>query len=318
MLMKWTLSISLMVMIVTLSISSSYGGHKWVEERGDPATSVFTTLSQYQIDSGKSPRVLKLRGEKFESPMISRREFLRGKEYASKVSGGGRKKRIAVSMMASALLPGLGHAYLYNKSRDNSILYRIPIYIAAEGYFWYGYFHNHNKGNDIKDQYRCYADQHWSLSRFLKQHPCCSSIDSCESWQEYNDYCSDQCGGGDCIYFLFTPRSEDEEEYYENIGKYKAFVYGWDDWEKAQTSSSEEWKWNPHRNYYWQLRSDSDHYLLRGDHFLMLLIVNRVVSMLDAGWLAYRMGTEDQQKRSWSLNVRRGLTNPRITLDYRF
>ncbi len=312
MLIRFIVSIPLIVSIIAAPVCSASGGHRDGGEENGQRKSVFASISGYDMGKEFERPVLKLKGKRLESPGISREEFMRGRDMATSTAGK-RKKRIAISVLASAVVPGLGHAYLYSGQRDNSILLRIPLFLAAEGYFWYGYFHNHNKGKDIKEDYMNYADQHWSLDRFLDQHPCCEAVGGCDSWQHYNEYCSVQCGGGDCIYFLYTPRSVDEEEYYENLGKYKAFVYGWDDWESGQTSV-----WTPHRNYYWSLRSESDDYLLRGDQYLMLLMVNRVISMLDAGWLAYRMGQGEGYERSWSLEAGRGITDPRITLNYNF
>lgn len=218
-----------------------------------------------------------------------------------------RRKRIAISVLCSAILPGLGELYLYRESRDAYTLARVPVFFALEGYLWYGYYHNHTKGKDLKDEYMAFGDTHWSLERFLAQHPCCEDLGGCDDWQYYNEHCQ-----GEFNFFLFTPREADEEEYYENIGKYNAFVYGWDDWNDQPDF------WTPNRRYYWSLREDSDEHLVRGDQHLMFLIVNRVVSMLDAAWLAYRMGTNEEPEEGWSLELKPDRSITWLNLCYRF
>jgi len=183
----------------------------------------------------------------------------------------------------------------------------VPVFFALEGYFWYGYRDNYKTGKDYKRRYEEYGDAHWDLDRFLLQHPCCDGIGGCENWQEYNQYCQ-----GAFNYFLFTPKEEDREEYYENMGKYNAFVYGWDDW------AGQSDFWTPHRRYYWSLRGESDKYLLRSDQFIMALIVNRVVSVVDTGWLAYRMSRGGNPEDGWSLRLRTRDTAPCLIISRGF
>jgi hypothetical protein len=248
---------------------------------------------------------LRMGGRRLERPIARPEEILAGRSSSLST---GRRKRTIISVLCSAVLPGLGELYLYRETRDNGILARVPLFMAVEGYLWYGYAHNYSKGKDLKQDYMDYADEHWSLERFLEQHPCCDGIDGCDDWQQYNDYCSEQ----GTYFFLYTPLEMDEEEYYENLGKYDAFMFGWDDWQSIDES------WTPHRTYYWSLRIESDKYLLRADRHLMLLIVNRVVSMIDAGLLAYRMGEDGSEAEGWSIELKPGREAPIVNLCYRF
>jgi len=275
------------------------------EELGPGTPSVF--------DEGRIPlagkdlhldETLRMEGRRLERPTVRPEEILAGRGSAVSSS---RRKRTIISVLCSAVLPGLGELYLYRETRDNGILARVPFFMAAEGYLWYGYAHNHSMGKDLKQDYMDYADEHWSLERFLEQHPCCDGYGGCVDWEEYNELCS-----GDYFFFLYTPREMDEEEYYENIGKYDAFVFGWDDWDSQPDN------WTPHRSYYWSIRDESDKYLLRADRHLMLLIINRVVSMIDAGLLAYRMGEDGSQAEGWSLELRPGREAPVVNLCFRF
>jgi len=231
----------------------------------------------------------------------------------------GHGKRTAIAVLSSALLPGLGELYLYFDSKDWGTLARVPLFFAIEGSLWYGYYSNHDKGKDIEADFRRFADEHWDLDRFLHQHPCCNqgAGDSCASWQDYNKNCINEPN-----YFYYTPKEMDEQEYYENIGKYNAFVFGWDDaaeWDYDNPNEFDEYDyWTPHREYYWSLRGDSDKYLKRADQCLMLLLVNRVASMIDAGWIAHQMSKGEDPEAGWSLRLRTYDEAPSLMVSRRF
>ena len=226
--------------------------------------------------------------------------FLSGPRPAHTGSGAGAswsRRNTAVAILASAILPGMGELYCYRTSRDSWTLARVPAFLAVEGYLWYSYVDNRNIGKDFKRDYEAYADAHWSLDRFLEDHPWCAGVGGCDSWEDYNDNAKN-----DYNYFFYTPRELDREEYYENIGKYNAFAFGWDD---AAPYVPDNYRyWTPHRTYYVSLRNASDDYLLKADRRLMGLIVNRVVSMLDTGWLAYRISKGQNPNEGWSLRFK--------------
>ena len=248
---------------------------------------------------------LALSGRRLDGPPLTLAD-LRGETPGGLAAGGGRK-RIVTAVAASALLPGLGELYLYAGSRDKSTLARVPLFFALEGYLWYSYHDNHSKGKDLKREYEAFADAHWSLERFLETHPYCAGIGGCDNWQQYNENAQSSLP-----YFLFTPKEADREEYYENCGKYNAFVFGWDDW------AGQSDYWTPNRHAYVDLRSESDKYLVRGDQRLMGLIVSRVVSMVDAGWIAYRTSRGYSEDKGWSLHLRMYDEAPTLTISRRF
>jgi hypothetical protein len=236
---------------------------------------------------------------------------------ARSVSWSGRNTALAV--LASAVLPGMGELYCWSATRERGTLARASVFVALDGVMWYGYFHNHGIGKDYKRDYEDYADIHWDLDRFLHNHPCCNQGvgDSCDSWQYFNEHCQGQAN-----YFYYTPRELDTEEYYENIGKYDAFVFGWDDAAAWDYDNADEFKdyqyWTPHRTAYWDLRKDSDRYLLRGDQYLMGLLVSRVVSMLDAAWIAHRISSGQDPNKGWSLEMDTFDEEPSLIVSRRF
>lgn len=251
---------------------------------------------------------LRLEGRRLDLPvfMVSDASPV---QAAAPARSGITRKRAALAIASSAVLPGLGELILYLDSKDPWTLGRVPVLMGLDAYFWYGYKTNYDDGKDWKRQYEEYADGHWSVDRFLLQHPCCDALGGCESWQEYNEACQ-----GSFNYFLYTPKEIDREEYYENIGKYNAFVYGWDDWVSPVEQPD---YWTPHRHHYWYLRGESDKYLLRSDQFIMALIVNRVVSIVDTAWLAHRM-SKDGEAEGWSLRLRARDLEPTLIISRAF
>ncbi len=232
-----------------------------------------------------------------------------GSGPGTKASWGGRNTAIAI--IASAILPGMGELYCYRASRDSWTLARVPVFLAVEGYLWYSYADNHDKGKDKKAEYEAFADAHWSLDRFLTNHPCCEGLGGCESWQDYNESCKN-----DYNYFYYTPIEEDREEYYENIGKYNAFAFGWDD---ALDYADPAFTYDtPHREKYVGIRKSSDDYLLEADQRLMGLIVNRVVSMVDTAWLSYRLSKGQDPDKGWGIRFKTFEQTPIVVINRRF
>ncbi|MCD6379779.1 hypothetical protein J7M07_04965 [bacterium] len=267
----------------------------------------------------KKSETLRLYGERLRNPTVSVGGMLLGNSSSGESLPAGNKKRIAVSMLSSALFPGLGELYLYFDSGfvDKSILARAIGFMAIEGYLWYGYNSNHDKGKDFKRQYEDYGDTHWSEDRFLDGHPYCYNLGGCESWEYYNENAKD-----DKRYFYYTAKEVDREEYYENMGKYDAFLYGWDDWEGADPQT---WDgdyenldyWTPHRTHFVSLRDESNKYLLRADQHIMGMIALRIVSVVHAGWLASRGSRRDDSK-GWSFKLENSPVRSRLSLNYGF
>jgi hypothetical protein len=257
------------------------------------------------LSSLLSGETLKMRGRRLDNPVVPVSLLMYGRSYNPKEGG---KGKIAVSMLCSAILPGLGEFYLYSDSGRRSLRDRALFFYAFDCYMWYGYYRNHKRGKEIKRDYMDYADEHWDLDKFLAMFPCCYWENGCDDIDYYNNHCNH-----DSHYFPFIPKEDDEEEYYENIGKYDAFVYGWDDWEEGQ-----EGYWTHNRTYYWYLRGESDRYLLRGDQHMMFMIVNRILSMIDAGWSAYRMYRGEGMEKGWSIDLESSPDVSTLTFGYHF
>ena len=302
---------------ISSRLTLNYGGMKSRVGEDIAAVSLFNSEDgPLDFKALKRAETLRLHGERLENPALSVGEKIMKDSFSAGTLSAGKKKRIAVSMVASALLPGLGEMYLYfdSGSKDMSILARAIGFIALEGYLWYGYDSNHDKGKDFKRQYEEYGDAHWSEEDFLRDHPYCEGVGGCISWEEYNESAKENEW-----YFFYMAREVDREEYYENMGKYDAFLYGWDDWngEYAHDGGNPNY-WTPHRTHFVSLRDESNKYLLRADHHLMGLIASRIVSMVHAGWLANRDGGGGGSSGGWSFELKNSAVRSRFSLNYRF
>ena len=275
-----------------------------LKEAGKPVSS---------LENWRMNETLKLNGKQLEMPIVSREELTAQRAgYAETGSAVSARpgRNTAVAMLASAVLPGMGELYVATGSKKFSHYLRVPVFLALDAYCWYAYRDNYDKGKEVKAQYEIFGDEHWSEARFLEQHHYCVGIGGCDSWQQYNEEAK-----GDYYYFVYIPRDLDHEEYYENMGKYDAFSFGWDDWDGNYENVT---AWTPNRTTYWNMRTESDDYLLKADRFVMALILNRVVSMLDAGYLAYRYNKGAYDENGLTLDLRPGLEYTSVGLSYRF
>lgn len=306
--MRSTLCCFVLLMVITAAPAAGATGSSHVKVE----TGVFSREARpLELDRYKVEETLKLSGPRLEVPLVTYEELMHARSAAEQpAERPGSGKKIALAMLASAILPGAGEVYVWTDTRKLGHLLRAPVFMALDAYFWYSYDYNHDKGKEIKAEYEAFCDAHWSEERFLQLHPYCAGIGGCDSWEQYNEEAK-----GDYWYFVYIPRELDREEYYENCGKYDAFAFGWDDWDGDYDNFR---PWTPNRTAYWAMRSESDDYLVKGDQFIMLLIINRVVSMLDAGWLAYRASRGAYDDGGWSLDLRPGLVAPTVGVSYRF
>lgn len=282
---------------------------------GDPKSEI---QGGFDLEAYRLEETLRFAGRKLESPSVRYEDLMeaRNSPPGRSLRPGGKKK-MAIAMAASAILPGAGELYLYFDSGYRPALYRAPVFMALDVYLWYGYKTNLDKGKDFKSEYEDYCDAHWSEERFLQQHPYCEGlIGGCSDYQVYNENASEM----QQFFFIYMPKSQDREEYYENCGKYDAFAFGWDDWDGTGWDGSYETfePWTPHRTEYWSIRDESDKYLVRADQHVMLAIVNRVLSVLDAAWVAYAINRGDDDYGGLNIEFRPDSRMPTVGVNYRF
>jgi len=223
-----------------------------------------------------------------------------------------KPKSTRKAFFLSLILPGLGEAYVGSK--------RSLAFLGVEAVSWWIYSSYTKKGKDKEDDFRLYADTYWHYSdvfdsegdtldydyfRWLKFHfneigilPGDLSsnnhalIDSLLKLTVDNENSNIS---GHAVHNLPPTKTQ---QYYEMIGKYKQFSYGWEDIEDhtptiRQGDGSIKFDEglsnivSPMRLHYEDLRDDSNQKIRTGQRGIHLMIINRVVSAIDAARMAY-------------------------------
>jgi hypothetical protein len=195
------------------------------------------------------------------------------------------KKSPKLAFIMSLVLPGLGEFYTGYAKRGVA-------FMGIEALTWINYARWRGKGNDLKGDFRKYADQHWNEAKY-------------RSWQEYNaahgrpynetETLPCKHDTGDC-------EKVDTQQYYEMIGKYDQFVFGWSDVGDVGFSVINNEVTSNLREDYENRRNDSNRNLKRASFIIGIAVANRVVSAVHASNRASRysiaMSTFNQSGRA--------------------
>lgn len=179
------------------------------------------------------------------------------------------------AFLLSAAVPGLGQYYYGSRMKPF-------VFLGTEVAAWVFYSKWHSQGNTATDEFNAFADLYWS------------EVD-------YVDYL--HAAYGDSIvtdhdvtekevsHHLPTSKTQ---QYYEMIGKYDQFSWGWDDafvedslgaiftdpWlpvnSDANTPSSK------HRDTYEDMRHDANSRFDKADKMIMVSMANRLISAFEA------------------------------------
>jgi len=102
---------------------------------------------------------------------------------------------------------------------------------------------------------------------------------------------------------LWVSRIEDEREYYENLGKWDQFVFGWDDFIapadlglglEADIQYLKDPRVSANREIYRSMRRDSNDQFTKRDNLLYFNMLLRVFSIFQVAWLQGMFGDGDQ------------------------
>ncbi len=140
-----------------------------------------------------------------------------------------RQISVKKAMLLSSLFPGAGQYYA---DKSSFTTYIFPI---LEIGLWAGYLVYYNKGIDQERDYEKYADNHYSRAF---QH------------QVENDligHSNDVVGFYDNHFRLDDTNTQ---HFYEDIGKYSKYIFGWLDWYDVYATDGSEfaspnWIWGP-------------------------------------------------------------------------
>ncbi len=195
------------------------------------------------------------------------------------------------SLLLSALVPGLGQWYAGSKKRGLAFLGAeaalVGMWVAWKG-----------KGNDLEQEFRAVADEHWDPLNYLAWRGSTISKNSsithalpCSS-EVVEVYIPSMQQSGSADFGRCAP--SEIQQYYELIGKYDQYVAGWTDLVRNSTGNavaptevdSVENFHSERRLRYEDQRDESNRFLKRASTISGVILINHVLSALDAARVA--------------------------------
>lgn len=219
-------------------------------------------------------------------------------EPAAVTMEGGAKRGGAVPVLASLVLPGAGEAMLGHK--------RGYFMMALDILAWTQVAAKHADGEDLREAYYAYADEHYSDANLLQAFVENSSdIERDGVGLHYFPNVGAMVDLSDLDQLpLYVTAEEDRREYYENLGKWDQFVFGWDDFvnplfregytptNDPKIDLGQPWV-SEHREIYRQMRDESNDAFKSRDRWLYVNIGLRLVSVVQTAWLGGLLGGDD-------------------------
>jgi len=204
-----------------------------------------------------------------------------------------------LTMLASAILPGSGEAIMGYK--------RGYLMMAVDIFAWTQVSKYHNDGKDLADDYYAYADAHYTDARLVEGYnPTSTDLERMGEGAIYFDFENDDSiVDEESLQFLplYVTKEDDRREYYENLGKWDQFIFGWDDYTRASVSHP-EYDYEPtmtisdlrqpwvsrNRDTYRAMRTASNDAYKSRDRWMYVNIGMRVFSVLQVAYLQGLLG----------------------------
>lgn len=216
-------------------------------------------------------------------------------------------RSVVVAAGLSALVPGAGQIYV------GTPWWRPALYGAIEIAGWIGYGVWTSKGNQATSDFEAFADAHWDVTRYIAwiqqnysgwseeevdhlaaeealSRVIISTDQNLPPWERVDfdalNKLEKAVKGG----FSHTLPRHGEQQYYEEIGKYIQYRSGWDDHVGGADSMIFDPSHVTERNLdYTRQRERANNLLSYADYAIAAIVVNHLISMLDAGLSARNM-----------------------------
>jgi len=214
--------------------------------------------------------------------------------------------RGALPVLFSLILPGSGEAYMGYK--------RGYIMMAADILAWTQVSKYHSQGGDLKDEYIAFADEHYSDQYLVNAY---NNDDSnfdllrIGAGLKYFDKIGpisfvEDLGNPVNGLPLYVSKEDDFREYYENLGKWDQFIFGWDDFKRPddpfnwpggvkptegypRSDLNQPWV-SKNRELYRVMRDESNDAYKWRDRWLYVNIGLRVFSVIQSAYLSGILG----------------------------
>ncbi|HEY6172055.1 MAG TPA: hypothetical protein VIX80_07350, partial [Candidatus Kapabacteria bacterium] len=182
----------------------------------------------------------------------------------------------------SLILPGLGEYYVGDQ------IWRGIIFTSLDAVLWYGHFTYLSRGDDSTAAFQAYADTNWlpskysdSLNMLLEDIQREYRIKDLDDFSQINT-AEDTLALSNISPIPMSHRlpPRGSQQYYELISKYIQFTYGWRDAQSSDPNTSAMFQRHA------EMRANMNAQYETADYFLFGLIINRVLSAIDAVLLA--------------------------------
>jgi hypothetical protein len=247
---------------------------------------------------------LALTGERFEQNEIGSGGSIglsEDDDFAGKGSGPGA----GLTILASAILPGAGEALMGYR--------RGYLMMAADIFCWTRVAKFHSDGKDFTDDYYAFADEHYT-DELLFQAYYPATEDQERLGAIGLDYFPNVDPMGDISDLenlpLYVTVEDDRREYYENLGKWDQFIFGWDDFLNPNYWGPLEYDYEPtgeisdlrqpwvsrNREIYRDMRDAANDAYKNRDRYLYVNMGLRIFSVFQVAYLNGLLGGGDEMK----------------------
>jgi hypothetical protein len=220
-------------------------------------------------------------------------------------NSGSQREHSPWLLLASAIVPGSGELMMGKWMQGVSL-------IGADAFFWYKANEAGDEGSDLEDEYYTFADAHWNEQNLVYAYDP-GSIDIMRGGVGLDYFSLDE--GFSSIssvdelerLTLWVSIEEDRREYYENLGKWDQFVFGWDDFRNPNappsgvvyspdlTLSDLRQPWTSYnREKYRDMREKSNDAFKRQDRYRYVNIGLRLFSVLEVAWMQGLLGGHNE------------------------
>jgi hypothetical protein len=227
----------------------------------------------------------------------------------SPLPGSDHFRKRGLGLVMSAAVPGAGQFYATSFIKGAAM-------IGAEVMLWVGYSHYRQEGDRLDQDFRAFADENWSETRYwlaLAEQGANAGWTELEDLTEANYQEKLDVEGGLRAYEKTVGSHSlhryKDQQYYEMIGKYHQFRPGWKD---AATSNEVV---TPLRDRYEDMELETDSAYKKASLCGMVILANHVISALDAVWSVNRYNTRIRMKPGMGLIETHGSVTPVFSMN---
>ena len=187
-------------------------------------------------------------------------------------------KSLKKSLFYSLAVPGAGQAY-------NGSWWKAAGFAAIEVTGWTVFAVKHSEGKDIENEFHDFANTHWSESYYWDWISVHSGVDrndmeALRAWEHQT--------------FSHGLHEVKDQQYYEMIGKYYQFNYGWDDFRDeygidiSHETMTHNKLYSDNRIFYEERRDASNKALKAATTGATVVLFNHLISAFEAAFGAKR------------------------------